>query len=291
MKEINLDGFKKTLDPATINYLEEKLEGARRVDLRKISEKASEELRELENAAANDYLEVEDETKRLINEIEASDAVLSKLECLLSKFCRDLSSIKGEMTSLQQKSLTMNVGLNNRKKLSSEFSQFIESIMLEPQLIEDIVKADINEAYVHSIVKLSTKLANLRRYDSLENKSVKEIEPELTKLKLKACERVKGFISQQIDKLKRPKTNIQIIQQNDLVNYRVFLYFLKEHSVQTFLDLSQNYAKLLSKIYANNFKVYLNDLNKLLNPVNSQPLHPFSDNVSQQLDNISKSDL
>ena len=44
--------------------------------------------------------------------------------------------------------MKMNIGLNNRKKLSSEFSDFIESIMLEPKLIEDILKGDINEEYV-----------------------------------------------------------------------------------------------------------------------------------------------
>lgn len=287
MKEMNLEGFKKTLDPATIQYLEEKLEGSSRVDLRKISKIANEELRKLENAAANDYLDVEEETKSLINEIEVSDRVLSKLEDLLSTFCRDLSSIKGEMTSLQEKSLKMNVGLNNRKKISAEFSEFIESIMLEPKLIEDIVKGEINEDYVQSIVKLCKKLANLRRYNSLENKSVKEIEPELTKLKLKACERIKAFVSSQINGLKKPKTNIQILQQNDLINYRVFLYFLKEHNVDVFLEISQNYAKLMSKIYTNNFKTYLGDLNKLL--AGAQGAYElFSDSLGGQISQISR---
>jgi hypothetical protein len=192
------------------------------------------------------------------------------------------------MTHLQEKSMTMNVGLNNRKKLSAEFSEFIESIMLEPKLIEDIVKGEINEEYVQSIVKLCKKLANLRRYNSLENKSVKEIEPELTKLKLKACERIKTFINGQINGLKKPKTNIQIIQQNDLVNYRVFLYFLKEHNVDVFLEISQNYAKLMSKIYANNFKVYLGDLHKLMNESACVEFKIFSDSLGEQVEGMSK---
>lgn len=105
----------------------------------------------------------------------------------------------------------MNIGLKNRKKLSNEFSDFIESIMLEPKLIEDILKGEINEEYVNNISRLFKKLNNLKKYDSLDNKSIKEIEPELTKLKLKACDRIKNFMTDQISFLKKPKTNIQII--------------------------------------------------------------------------------
>ena len=104
--------------------------------------------------------------------------------------------------------MKMNIGLNNRKKLSNEFSEFIESIMLEPKLIEDILKGDINEEYVQHISKLFQKLNNLKKYDSIDNKSIKEIEPELNKLKMKACDRIKDYMSEQINRLKVPKTNI-----------------------------------------------------------------------------------
>lgn len=285
MKEIQIEGFKKTLNPATVDYLEQKLETSNRVDLRKITERASSELKQLENEAAYDYLKVEKETKTLINEIQQSDAILGSLENLLKNFRENLSVIKGEMTSLQEKSMKMNVGLGNRKALSNEFSEFIESIMLEPKLIEDILKGEINEEYVNNIAKLCKKLSNLKRYNSLDNKSVKEIEPELAKLKMKACERIKGYMQSQINNLKKPKTNIQIIQQNNLINYRIFLYFLKEYNQETYLELSQSYSKLLSKVYTNNFKAYVEDLNKLLDDRYSQKYVLFPENSSQYKNN------
>jgi len=79
-------------------------------------------------------------------------------------------------------------------------------------MIEDILKGEINEEYVNNINKLFKKLINLRNYNSVNNKSVKEIEPELNKLKLKACERIRNYMIEQINNLKKPKTNIQIIQ-------------------------------------------------------------------------------
>jgi len=281
MKDIQIEGFKKTLDPVTVGYLEEKLETQTRVDLRRVTEKAANELRQLENEAAYDYLKIEKETKDLIGQIDFSDKILNNLEGLLKDFRQNLLVIKGEMTSLQEKSMQMNIGLNNRKNISNEFSEFIESIMLEPKLIEDILKGEINEEYVGNIAKLCKKLANLKRYNALDNKSVKEIEPELSKLKLKACERIKAYMNTQIANLKKPKTNIQIIQQNNLVNYRIFLFFLKEHHQETYLELSQNYSKLLSKVYAANFRLYIDDLQKLLDERHNLKYVIFPDNVSQ----------
>lgn len=281
MKDIQFEGFKKTLDPLTIGYLEEKLESQNKVDLRKITEKAANELKQLENEAAYDYLKIERETKSLIEEIEFSDKILGNLEGLLVDFRQNLLVIKGEMTNLQSKSMKMNIELNNRKSISNEFSDFIESIMLEPKLIEDILKGEINEEYVTNIAKLCKKLSNLKRYNVLDNKSVKEIEPELTKLKLKACERIKTYMKAQISNLKKPKTNIQIIQQNNLINFRIFLFFLKEHHQETYLELSQNYSKLLSKIYVNNFKTYIDDLQKLLDDRFSHKYVLFPESASQ----------
>ena len=68
----------------------------------------------------------------------------------------------------------MNIGLNNRKKLSNEFSEFIESIMLEPKLIEDILKGEINEEYVNKKwIKLNISIIwCMTQYSSIINKII-----------------------------------------------------------------------------------------------------------------------
>ena len=76
------------------------MEKTNRVDLRKITERAANELQKLENEAAYDYLKIEKETKILISEIQQSDQILSNLEDLLQTFRENLSVIKGEMTNL-----------------------------------------------------------------------------------------------------------------------------------------------------------------------------------------------
>jgi len=67
----------------------------------------------------------------------------------------------------------------------------------------------------------------------------------------------------------------------------VFLYFLKEHNQTVYLELSQNYSKMLSKIYYNNFKSYVDDLNKLLdNSFNVEYTFFLDSTLVYKLDNF-----
>ena len=141
---------------------------------------------------------MENETYELLDEIKKSDDILGELEDVLNSFRDGLSKVKNEMTFLQEKSVTMNVSLNNRKSLSKTFSDFIENVMLEPSLIESIINGPIDDehvdTYVENIKRLCRKLEYIEKYNLLDNLCVREIEPELSKLKIKACERIRNFI-------------------------------------------------------------------------------------------------
>ncbi len=58
------------------------------------------------------------------------------------------------MTSLQKRSLNMNISLKNRKDLSDKITKFIDGSILEPDLISDICNKEIDENYVTIINKL-----------------------------------------------------------------------------------------------------------------------------------------
>lgn len=55
-----------------------------------------------------------------------------------------------------------------------------------------------------------------------DSKAVKELQPELEKLKARASVRLREFLLEQVALLKKPKTNIQIVQKNVLAKYKVF---------------------------------------------------------------------
>jgi hypothetical protein len=215
------------------------------------------ELRSLQNEAAFDYLKIEGETYELLDEIENADNILGELEGVLKNFRDGLSEVKNEMTFLQEKSLNMNISLNNRKNLSKTFASFIENVMLEPTLIDEILNGLIDDKYVENIKRLCKKLDYIKKYNLMDNLCVREIEPELTKLKIKACERIRTFILEEIGLLKKPKTNIQLIQQNKLIKYKMLLLFLRDHNQPIFFEIVQNYSDALNKIYNHNLTLYI----------------------------------
>lgn len=263
-KDFSLRDFEKTLNPKTVRYLNSKASQLEKLDLRQISDNVVSELRNLQNEAAFDYLKIEKETYELLGEIENADNILSELESVLKNFRDGLSDVKNEMTFLQEKSLNMNISLNNRKNLSKTFASFIENVMLEPKLIDDILTSDIDDLYVENIKRLCKKLEYIKKYNLMDNLCVREIEPELTKLKIKACERIRAFILEEVSMLKKPKTNIQLIQQNRLIKYKTLLLFLKDHNQPIFFEIVQVYSDTLNKIYNHNLAIYINELSKLV---------------------------
>lgn len=88
-------------------------------------------------------------------------------------------------------------------------------------------------------------------------------------------------------------TNIQIMQKNVLIKYRIFTEFLKEHYLEIYVELCKNYAEVLSKIYVTKFKSYVKELEKQLVDIYTKHDPLFSENHSyyriflkQQLDKI-----
>jgi vacuolar protein sorting-associated protein 52 len=78
---------------------------------------------------------------------------------VLYNFKDHLEEIKSEMTSLQEKSNKINTSLSNKKKIQSMLSTFIESAVLERELIDAICTAEINDNYVIYIKQLIKKLS------------------------------------------------------------------------------------------------------------------------------------
>lgn len=62
--------------------------------------------------------------------------------------------------------------------------------------------------------------------------------------------------------LKKPMTNIQIIQKNVLVKFKLFTEFLKQYYLEIYTEISTTYKDVMNKIYLNKFKSYVKDMEK-----------------------------
>ncbi|KAL9861822.1 Vacuolar protein sorting-associated protein 52 B [Arabidopsis thaliana] len=88
-------------------------------------------------------------------------------------------------------------------------------------------------------------------------------------LNLFSCNRFKfvvqvyDFIVQKLIALRKPKTNIQILQQSVLLKYKYIISFLKEHGKEVFMDVRAAYIDTMNKVLSAHFRAYIQALEKL----------------------------
>ena len=78
---------------------------------------------------------------------------------------------------------------------------------------------------------------------------------------------MRKFLLEKIELLKKPKTNIQILQNNVLLKFRVFMLFLKDHYIEVFIEVCNVYSEIMSRMYYTYFRAYIKDLNTLTSEV------------------------
>lgn len=49
--------------------------------------------------------------------------------------------------------------------------------------------------------------------------------------------KIRDFLLQKVNLLKRPKTNLQIIQQSSLLKYKYFIQFLRNHGQDLYIEV------------------------------------------------------
>jgi predicted nucleic acid-binding Zn-ribbon protein len=160
--------FREALSQQSSHYIQSKLlslpkeaQDLKKLDLRHMCETVVRELEVVEKEAAYDYVKVSEELESLGQELSVADGIMAELEGVLYGFKDHLEAIKSEMTSLQEKSNKMNTSLSNKKKVQGLLASFIESAVLERELIDAICLGEINDAYVHHVRLLLKKLSKL----------------------------------------------------------------------------------------------------------------------------------
>lgn len=122
----------------------------------------------------------------------------------------------------------------------------------------------MNEDYLEYLLSLNQKVKFIRGDETaLSSAAYQDMEPVIEKLRLKAVSKVREFLLQKIYQLRRPRTNIQIIQQNVLLRFKYFVTFLKEHGGDVYAEVRSEYARTLSRVLSQHFKSYLSDIERM----------------------------
>ncbi|KAL7145745.1 hypothetical protein ABFS83_07G107300 [Erythranthe nasuta] len=186
------------------------------------------------------------------------------MENILSGFQAEIGSISSDIKILQEKSMDMGLKLKNRKAAESKLAKFVEDIIVPPRMIDIIVDGEVNEEYMRTLEILSKKLKFVQIDAMLKtSKALNDVQPELEKLRQKAVSKVFDFMVQKLNALRKPKTNVQILQQSILLKYKYVIQFLKEHGKDVHVDVRAAYIDTMNKVLSTKIRAYIQALEKL----------------------------
>ena len=130
------------------------------------------------------------EFMEMFKNFEESDEILNTLESNLLTFKDKLSGINNDMKILQTKSTEISTKLKNRKEFEEELFKLLDSIILAPDFLNDIISKDIDDDFVNKINKLEEKLQTFIGGDLPESTAINEIIPEIRKTLAKVCSKI-----------------------------------------------------------------------------------------------------
>ncbi|KAF7066084.1 hypothetical protein CFC21_072130 [Triticum aestivum] len=220
-------------------------------------------IRQVELDSIQDYITESENLVLLHDQISDCDNILSQMETVLTGFQTEIGSISSEIKVLQEKSMDMGLKLRNRKAAESKLSKFVEDIIVPPRMIDIIVDGEVNDEYMKTLEILSKKIKFIEADSMVKtSKALKDVQPEVERLRQKAVSKIFEFIIQKFYALRKPKTNIQILQQS-VLKYKYTIVFLKEHAKEIYAEVRTAYIDTMNKVLSAHFRAYIQALEKL----------------------------
>ncbi len=246
----------------------------RGVDLKKYGKELEKDLRQAENESVQEYVNNNQRVIDLHSEMLECDRVLARMEEMLHGFQADLGSISSEIKHLQEDSLSMSIKLKNRRAAEEKLNAFVERANISEVVINNILSSNVNDGFLDAVQLLTKRLY----YFELEGPPTDDsslqllpsdtrcgiiLYPELEKLRTKAIAKIRDYFATQFANLRKPKTNVQMLQQTALIKYAPLFQFAQKENPLVADDLRSMYVEAMGRTLTSLFKSYYSQLMKL----------------------------
>jgi hypothetical protein len=227
------------------------------LNLASYSSTVEEELDELESQCIDVYRNKAKEIASLRTELESCDAVLSALQEMLLGFQADLGGLSVDIRNLQEKSKTLGIQLKNRRNAEEGLRGFLEHIVVAPNLAYAICRGPVNTTFLQSVEELNRIYRDVHdktpqdwACDTPPSQTVSglEMQDHVYKLRLVAVSRVRDYFMSQMALLRRPQTNVRMIQVHGLLKYDALMDFVAEASPEIATEIYTVYTDSMSKV-------------------------------------------
>jgi len=191
--------------------------------------------------------------------------VLSSLREMLLGFQADLGGLSGEIRQLQEKSRTLDVQLKNRREAEKGLRDFLTHIVVAPNLAQTITSGTVNSTFLHAVQELNqihkdTRLTEPQDWSAShspgDTTAGMEMQAKVETLRLLAIRRVREYFLEQIALLRRPQTNVRMIQVHGLLKYSALQEFLHDASPEIATEILNVYLESMGKTLLQLFRTY-----------------------------------
>lgn len=206
------------------------------------------------------------------------------METNLASFRNDLAAVSADIETLQARSTSLTVRLENRKAVEKGLGPIVEELSVSPLVVSKIAEGPIDDAWIKALAEVDKRSASFRKdaASSRPSKAMADLGPLLEKLVQKvvltrshcsrrdvllteaqAVERIRDFLVAQIKALRSPNINAQIIQQQNFLKYQDLFTFLHKHHAVLAEEICLAYMNTMRWYYITQFTRYSKALEKI----------------------------
>jgi len=242
------------------------------LDLASYSSTVEQELQDLESQCIGVYRSKGQEIASLRTELESCDAILGALQEMLLGFQADLGGLSGDIRNLQEKSRTLGIQLRNRRKAEEGLRHYLEHIVIAPALTNAICRGPVNSTFLESVHELNTIYEDVHGTEPQswscdkvpsQTRAGQEMQDHVRKLRLVAVSRTRDYFLAQMQLLRKPNTNVRMIQVHGLLKYADLQDFLYEASPEIASEVFNVYMESMGKSLYALFRTYQAQLHQL----------------------------
>lgn len=124
--------------------------------------------------------------EELHRSIQTCDDILSSVESNLTSFRNDLAAVSADIETLQARSTTLNVRLENRKAVEKALGPIVDELSVSPLVVSKVSEGHIDEAWVKVLAEVDKRAtAQKKNAGQTQTKALADVGPLLEKLVLK----------------------------------------------------------------------------------------------------------
>jgi vacuolar protein sorting-associated protein 52 len=240
------------------------------LDLKSYSETVHQELEQLESQCISVYRGKANEIAALRQDLTVCQTVLSQLHEMLLGFQADLGGLSGDIRHLQEKSRSLDTQLRNRRAAEIALRHYLQHIVVAPSVAETILTGTVNSTFLAAVKEVQQLYRDCSKTHATEwsggvpvteTVSGQEMLKELDSLRWVAVKRSREYLLQQMALLRRPQTNVRLIQVHGLLKYAALYDFLEDCSPDKIApEIFNVYTESMSNTVKQLFRTYSQQL-------------------------------